>query len=92
MRGKPVTAFCAAISWLHLMHGRTDLIPLAYSLSGEKQVDELVGKYMRGMLQGVMTASFSIPGYQVEPAAGSISGSHPPPSAPRVSLTVWEEI
>lgn len=91
IRGKLVTAFTAAVAWTHLQHGRTDLVPLAYSLSGEKQVDELVGKKVRVMLQEVATAKISFPGYGLEADAGTSSGAGPPP-APRVQLTICQEI
>lgn len=91
IRGKLVTAFTAAVAWTHLQHGRTDLIPLAYSLSGEKQVDELVGKKVRVMLQEVVTAKISYPVYGLEADAVASSGADPPP-APRVQLTICKEI
>lgn len=58
--GKLVTAFTAGVSCPHLKHGRTDLVPLAYSLSGETDVDHLVATVVRDMLAAVMDARFTV--------------------------------
>lgn len=56
-----ITAFTVALAWLHLKSRRTHLVPLAYSLSGDKDVDKLVAGALRGMLQDVMQATFTVP-------------------------------
>lgn len=56
-----ITAFTVALAWPHLKNGRTHLVPLAYSLSGEKDVDKLVARAVRDMLQDVMGAAFTVP-------------------------------
>lgn len=61
VRGKNITLFTFVLSWPHLLQGRTELTPMLYSFSGEKSVDELVAKAVRGMVGQVMDASFTIP-------------------------------
>lgn len=58
--GKFVTAFTAGVSWPHLKHGRTDLVPLAYSLPGKTDVDHLVAAAVRDKLAAVLDASFTV--------------------------------
>lgn len=60
VRGKSLTAFTAAVAWNLFNHGRTDLMPLAYSLSGEKNVDKLVALAVRDLLKEVMNTTFTI--------------------------------
>ncbi|KAK1864508.1 hypothetical protein I4F81_007054 [Pyropia yezoensis] len=61
VRGKNIKAFTFVLSWPHLLQGRTEPTPMLYSFSGEKSVDELVAKAVRGMVGQVMDASFTIP-------------------------------
>lgn len=60
VRGKSLTAFTAALAWNMFNHGRTDLLPLAYSLSGEKNVDKLVALAVRDLLKEVMNTTFTV--------------------------------
>lgn len=53
--------FTVALVWPHLKNWRTHLVPLAYSLAGEKDVEKLVTRAVRGMLQDVMQATFTVP-------------------------------
>lgn len=85
VRGKLLTAFTAGVSWTHLKNGRTDLTPLAYSLTGEKNVDKLVGKAVRAMLEGLVNGPLTVPVQTPTPttdtpAAGG-SSSIPPSDA-----------
>lgn len=98
MKGKAVTAYAVAISWTDLANGRTDLIPLLYSLSGEKSVDQQVARYLRGMLQKIVAASFTISAEPVEvetdgTQAGSAGKAGPSRSpASWVALLLRDEI
>lgn len=93
VRGKSLTAFTAALAWTMFNHGRTDLLPLAYSLSGEKSVDKLVALGVRDMLKKVMNTTFSVavddepddPGAAAENESGT-TGPH------RVPLRLFEEV
>lgn len=53
--------FFVALVRPHLKNGRTHLVTLAYSLAGEKDVDKLVARAVRGMLQDFMQATFTGP-------------------------------
>lgn len=70
VKGKAVTAYAVAVSWTDLDNGRTDLIPLMYSLSGEKSVDQQVARYLRGMLQEINAASFTVAVVPAVPGSG----------------------
>lgn len=93
VRGKSLTAFTAALAWKLFDHGRTDLLPLAYSLSGEKQVDKLVALAVRDMLKEVMSSTFTVsvdnelgnPGVAADNAAGAASPD-------RVPVRLFEEV
>lgn len=61
IRSKMITAFTVALAWPHLQNGRTHLVPVAYSLSGEKDVEKFVSKAVRDMLQDIMQADFTAP-------------------------------
>lgn len=97
VRGKMMTAFCAALAWPHLKNGRTHLVPLAYSLSGEKDVDKLVARAVRDMLQEVMEASFTVPIAAVN-LDDNVGADGDPDSVPaaeaqaRVTLPLLDEI
>lgn len=97
VRGKMITAFCVALAWPHLKNGRTHLVPLAYSLSGEKDVDKRVARAVRDMLQEVMEASFTVPtaAVNVEDNAGAGGDPDSVPVAAaqaRATLQLLDEI
>lgn len=60
VRGKNITAFTFVLSWPHLKEGRTELTPMLYSFSQEKNVDELVSKAVRRMVGEVMATKFTM--------------------------------
>ncbi|KAK1869453.1 hypothetical protein I4F81_011929 [Pyropia yezoensis] len=60
--GQCVTAFTAGLAWPHLKYGRNDLTPLAFSLTGESDVDHLLALAVRDMLASILTADISVPG------------------------------
>ncbi|KAK1862782.1 hypothetical protein I4F81_005349 [Pyropia yezoensis] len=89
VRGKTVTAFVAGIAWPGLSAGRTDLVPLAYSFSGEKHIDKLVAKAVRDMVQEIMRTSFTV---EVQTAEGSVDAVGDAPEKQRVPLQLYEEV
>lgn len=102
VRGKLLTAFTAGVSWPHLRDGRTDLTPLAYSLTGEKNVDKLVAKAVRDMLGGLvngpLTVAIATAASTTNATAAAGSSSNPPPDAPdadlpsRAALVMYDEV
>lgn len=102
VRGKLLTAFTAGVSWPHLRNGRTDLTPLAYSLTGEKNVDKLVAKAVRDMLEklvdGPLTVAVQTPSSTTGDPAGTGSCADPPLDAPdsdlpaRAPLVMCDEV
>lgn len=97
VRGKMITAFTIALAWPHLKNGRTHLVPLVYSLSGEKDVDKLVARAVRDTLQEVMLASFTVPvassGTQEDhDGVGSTGTASSTSPSTRIPLKIFEEI
>lgn len=102
VRGKLLTAFTAGVSWPHLKEGRTDLTPLAYSLTGEKNVDKLVAKAVREMLAELvedrLTVAVQAPLSATDAPAAAGSSTSSPSDAPdidlrtRVSLKMCDEV
>lgn len=93
VRGKSLTAFTAALAWNLFDHGRTDLLPLAYSLSGEKNVDKLVALGVRDMLKEVMDTTFSVAGDdQPDNPGGAVDDESGTTGPDRVPIRLFEEV
>eukprot|EP00170_Pyropia_yezoensis_P001372 contig_6081_g1376 len=97
--GKLVTAFTAGLAWPHLKNGRTDLTPLAYSLTGESDVDHLVVLAVRDMLQSILAADIFVPVMRTLADSAADAGSaddglasEEDDEAPRVPLKLCDEV
>lgn len=55
---KMATAFAAALAWPQLRYGRTDMTPLVYSLSGEKQAYKLLAVAVHDMVLKLLKNRF----------------------------------